>query len=79
MWDKLRLRLEVNPHKTAKSLLDELIIEEPEEYSYKLLRTLQRRVAEWRAEKCNEAKKAHEALSSQESATNKYLSLVMAT
>lgn len=79
VWDDLRLQLEISPHRTAKSLLEDLVAKQPEDFSYKQLRTLQRRVAEWRAEQLSKSKKDHLALCSQEDATNQYLSLVMNT
>ena len=50
VWNELRLKLELNPETTAKSLLDGLIVKYPNEYTLKHLRTLQRRVALWRRE-----------------------------
>ena len=48
VWDKIRLQLELCPERTAKSLLEELINENPKQFNINLLRTLQRRVAVWR-------------------------------
>lgn len=48
VWDELKLKLELNPEVTAKSLLDGLIIKYPAEYKPCHLRTLQRRVLHWR-------------------------------
>lgn len=48
IWNQIRLQLELNPEYTAKSLLDNLIKEKPGQYNINLLRTLQRRVADWR-------------------------------
>lgn len=47
--EEICLRLEANPEKTAKSLLQELIDRYPTQYNANQLRTLQRRVKEWRA------------------------------
>jgi len=47
-WCKIRMQLELNPECTAKSLLDALIKEDSDQFSIGLLRTLQRRVSEWR-------------------------------
>ena len=46
----LRIQLELNPESTAKGLLDGLINEKPGQFNINLLRTLQRRVANWRLE-----------------------------
>ena len=51
VWNKIRIQLELSPEKMAKNLLAELIAENPEPYNYRLLRTLERRVAKWRMEK----------------------------
>jgi len=48
IWSHIRLQLELNPECTAKFLLDNLIKEQPGQYNINLLRTLQRRVADWR-------------------------------
>jgi hypothetical protein len=50
VWNELSLQLTLQPDCTAKSLLDELIRRAPDQFSEKLLRTLQRRVAGWRIE-----------------------------
>jgi hypothetical protein len=47
-WTDLLLWLQKDPDTTAKTLLDRLIAKSPEQYHAKLLRTLQRRVGEWR-------------------------------
>ena len=49
-WDKIKLRLETDPNVTAASLLDWLIKDNPAKYNDGLLRTLQRRVKEWKVE-----------------------------
>jgi len=48
-WGELCLWLEENPERTAKSLLHELMDRYPAQYKTNQLRTLQRRVKEWRA------------------------------
>ena len=78
VWNDLQLHLSMHPHKTAKSLLENLLIEQPGEFNKNMLRTLQRRVAEWRKRQYSEAKKQHANLLSQDSARDRYLSLVMA-
>ncbi|MDR0329891.1 MAG: hypothetical protein LBH99_04460 [Rickettsia sp.] len=44
------MQLELNPTRTAKSLLDDLIKGYPNQFNINHIRTLQRRVAEWRKE-----------------------------
>jgi len=78
VWESLRQQLELSPHKTAKSLLDKLVVSQPERFHSGQLRTLQRRVAVWRREQDNKAKAQHLLASSTVEATNPYLSLVMA-
>ncbi len=48
VWDGLQVRLAVDPRCTPTKLLKQLIKQEPEVYSMKHLRTLQRRIAKWR-------------------------------
>lgn len=48
--DHLKLNLQINPRHTAKGLLLSLIEENPQQFNIKHLRTLQRRVKEWRIE-----------------------------
>lgn len=48
VWSKLIMDLQFNPHSTAKDLLLSLIEEDPHHFNLKQLRTLQRRVKEWR-------------------------------
>ena len=48
VWDKLRLKLELNPEKTAKSLMEELVEKDPSNFKISQLRTLQRKVKKWR-------------------------------
>lgn len=47
-WASIQLSLELDPTKTAKDILLQLIQEEPEKYRLNQRRTLQRRVLEWR-------------------------------
>jgi len=49
VWDEICSRLEVSPERTAKSLFQELQELQPGQYPDGQLRTLQRRVQEWRA------------------------------
>jgi hypothetical protein len=48
VWSGLKFKLELNPEQTAKSLLEELVKKAPDQFNMSQLRTLQRRVAEWR-------------------------------
>lgn len=48
-WSELELQLRDAPGLEAKTLLDELMIRYPERYTEGQLRTLQRRVRQWRA------------------------------
>lgn len=50
MNDKLRLLFQLNPQINAKELLKILQEERPEDFPDGLLRTLQRRLREWRNE-----------------------------
>ena len=50
VWSELKLKLELNPEQTAKSLLEELVRKDPTNFNMSHLRTLQRRVAHWREE-----------------------------
>jgi len=51
VWAKVEVWLTESPDETAKLLLDRLIEEHPGEFRREQLRTLQRRVAEWRKAK----------------------------
>jgi len=48
VWDEIKLKLELNPEKTAKALLNGLIVKYPADFKFSHLRTLQRRVLHWR-------------------------------
>ncbi len=50
VWSEITQRLEVRPERTARSVLEELQVQHPGLYSHSQLRTLQRRVKEWRAQ-----------------------------
>jgi hypothetical protein len=50
MWDELRQRLEATPERTAKAIFQELQQQYPGQYADGQLRTLQRRVKQWRAQ-----------------------------
>jgi hypothetical protein len=48
IWSELRVQLELNPAQTAKDLLQDLQKRRPGRFRDGQLRTLQRRVREWR-------------------------------
>lgn len=77
VWNKLQQQLENNPHQTAKTLLDELIVSQPSDFHVGQLRTLQRRVAEWRSERNRLEKATYLAKVNSSSDTHMYLSLVI--
>ena len=76
-WGGIRLQLELYPERSAKSLLEDLIKEHPNQFSVNHLRTLQRRIKEWRKEqiKINQEKYCQNNLT-ENNAINKYVSLV---
>jgi len=75
--NKIRVQLELNPERTAKSLLDDLINEQPEHFNINLLRTLQRRVAEWRQEQIKiKQEKNNQKNLNRHDAINTYVSLI---
>jgi len=47
VWNEVRLQLELNPDRSPKGILKELIEKHPDSFNPYHLRTLQRRVAEW--------------------------------
>src|SRR5258707_1014759 len=49
IWDEVRLRLEAAPERTAKAIFLDLQQQYPGQYTAGQLRTLQRRVKDWRA------------------------------
>ena len=76
-WDKINIKLNANPNVVAKDILDELIKDKPEQYNSGQLRTLQRRVNEWRINWLAKIKKEHLARVSNEDINNEYLSAVL--
>lgn len=48
VWTDILMWLQDDPDATAKTLLQKLIVKYPGQYDHKVLRTLQRRVGEWR-------------------------------
>ena len=77
VWNQLCLQLELDQNITAKKLLDQLILEEPEKFNPKLLRTIQRRVAAWKQQKGDEKNGIHMLKVTQGDTTSQYLSLVI--
>ena len=57
VWDKLSLRLELNSNLSPKSMLNELMEKHPKKYNNGQLRTLQRRVADWKKEQVDKLKR----------------------
>lgn len=47
-WSEIQLKLELDPSRTAKELLQELVTIDPNLYKMNQRRTLQRRIFEWR-------------------------------
>ena len=77
MSHKLRLQLELDPARSATSLLDNLIKESPDKFNLGHIRTLQKRTAEWRKEqiKINQERYSQNVLT-ENNVINKYISLV---
>jgi predicted esterase YcpF (UPF0227 family) len=71
------MQLELNPELTAKGLLESLVKENAEQFSMKYLRTMQRRVAEWRMQqiKVNQERNCKEILAQNNTISN-YVSLI---
>ena len=74
---ELHLQLELDPARTATSLLDNLIKDHPDQFSMSNLRTLQSRTSQWRKEqiKINQERYSQNALT-ENNVINKYISLV---
>lgn len=53
-WASIELMLKLNPNRTAKEILEELIVNDPVKYSIKYLRTFQRRVKKWREDQIDQ-------------------------
>lgn len=60
--EQIHLILENNPNTYAKDILNELITKEPDNYTINQLRTLQRRIREWRKEQEKKARKEYEEI-----------------
>lgn len=61
-WDEVRLRLELKPELTAKDIIDWLMGKYPGQHPHGQIRTLQRRIAQWRLESQNQEEKLRELL-----------------
>jgi hypothetical protein len=74
---KLRFQLVLNPARTAKGLLEDLIKDSPDKFNLGNLRTLQRKISQWRKEeiKMNQEKYAQNS-NTEKNAISKYISLV---
>ena len=74
---KLRFQLVLNPARTAKGLLEDLIKDSPDKFNLGNLRTLQRKISQWRKEeiKMNQEKYA-QTFNTEKNAISKYISLV---
>ena len=48
VWEELQAILDANPTETSTNLMDNLILKSPDFFHIGQLRTLQRRVANWR-------------------------------
>lgn len=79
VWDDIRQQLELNPNQNVKSILEKLITRYPDTFQKKHLRTLQRRVAQWRISEINSIKNEHSLKVKKLShSSDQYLSLVLA-
>lgn len=70
------LQLEINPSQTSVELLKVLITKYPKQFGQENLRTLQRRVSEWRKQQYIKEKEHQLLLFSQNAAIDKYQKLV---
>lgn len=62
VWDEIKLKLELKPEKTAKSLLDGLIDKYPSDFKPCHLRTLQRKVSHWRRSQLDQEARLREIM-----------------
>jgi hypothetical protein len=76
-WDKIKLKLELDPERTARSFLDDLIAENASQFSSNQLRTLQRRISNWRVEQLKMHQETHCKINnSRDDSAKTYVSLV---
>jgi len=79
IWDNhLVPRLQLEPQLTATSLLEELTKTQPVKFNASQLRTLQRRVANWRAEQVHLIRQQAVAIAGDEKPISDYLTMAMA-
>ncbi len=76
-WEKIKVRLELNPAISAKLILENLVEKKPDEFKISQLRTLQRRVSKWQLEQL----KIHQEMQSkkrhlQDDSSESYISLI---
>lgn len=57
VWDEIRLRLELMPETTAKQIIEWLMSKYANQFSISQIRTLQRRIAEWRQQQESQEEK----------------------
>ena len=70
-------RLGLNPERTAKSLLEDLIKENSKQFNINQLRTLQKRIAKWRKEQIKiHQEKNYKNILTKNNAINNYISLI---
>lgn len=76
-WDKIKLQLELDPTRTAKSFLADLIAENASAFSSNQLRTLQRRVSSWRVQQLKMHQETHCKLNNnRDNSAEAYVSLI---
>jgi hypothetical protein len=66
VWDEIKLKLELNPEQTAKALLKGLIIKYPADFKPGQIRTLQRRVSDWRGSQLDHEARLREMMQTNE-------------
>lgn len=48
VWDEIKFKLELEPHSTAREIIEWLSVHYPGQYNLNQIRTLQRRISSWR-------------------------------
>jgi hypothetical protein len=66
VWDEIRLRLELNPELSPVALLKWLIDKYPGKFKANQVRTLQRRISDWRYQQQGQDQKLKEIMFSRE-------------
>jgi hypothetical protein len=54
VWDEVRLKLELQPEITAKAIIFWLMEKYPEQYETLHIRTMQRRIKQWRQDQASQ-------------------------